>query len=399
MNNFKFIIAIIIVCFHTIVGYSQNTDKVLDSIISVALQNNKALKANNLQVERTKANIKTAFSFEKTNLYYAYDQNNLALNNLPLKVLGVQQKFLFPTVYGAQKKYLTAEFEKEKANNELLKNKLKSDISKVYYDIIYLQNKEKMYLYLDSLYQNFSKASDRRFELGETNYLEKITAQAKFRKINTQLVQITNEKKANYNLLQSLLQNDNSFVIKSKSIEPLFTESITSNKASYVNYFESISNIYNAQIKLQKQSWLPDINLEYFQGKNSGLSQSLYGFQVGVAIPLLFSGTISKSKVVKLEQQSWEQQKLNQELKIDSYIAQKNNELNRFNEAIKYYNDYGKQLSKEIIKVANRSYKQGEIDFFQYILSLENATSIEIDYLENVIQYNKTYLDIIYTNY
>jgi cobalt-zinc-cadmium resistance protein CzcA len=43
----------------------------------------------------------------------------------------------------------------------------------VYNHIVYLQNQEKLYFYLDSLYQNFSKASNRRFELGETNYLEK----------------------------------------------------------------------------------------------------------------------------------------------------------------------------------------------------------------------------------
>jgi cobalt-zinc-cadmium resistance protein CzcA len=33
--------------------------------------------------------------------------------------------------------------------------------------------------------------------------------------------------------------------------------------------------------------------------------------------------------------------------------------------------------------VANSSYKQGEIDFFQYIQSLENATSIQVEYLDN----------------
>jgi cobalt-zinc-cadmium resistance protein CzcA len=61
------------------------------------------------------------------------------------------------------------------------KSNLSLEISKVYNHIVYLQNQEKLYFYLDSLYQNFSKASNRRFELGETNYLEKITAQAKFR--------------------------------------------------------------------------------------------------------------------------------------------------------------------------------------------------------------------------
>jgi cobalt-zinc-cadmium resistance protein CzcA len=57
---------------------------------------------------------------------------------------------------------------------------------KVYYQIVFYKIK-KIIFYLDSLYQNFSKASDRRFELGETNYLEKITAQAKFRQIKTKL--------------------------------------------------------------------------------------------------------------------------------------------------------------------------------------------------------------------
>ena len=33
-----------------------------------------------------------------------YYQNNLALNNEPLKVFGAQQRFAFPTVNDAQKK-------------------------------------------------------------------------------------------------------------------------------------------------------------------------------------------------------------------------------------------------------------------------------------------------------
>ncbi len=56
------------------------------------------------------------------------------------------------------------------------------------------------------------------------------------------------------------------------------------------------------------------------------------------------------------------------------------------------------EVSDEIIKVANSSYKNGEIDFFQYILSLENATTIQVEYLDAVIQYNKTQLDLQYIN-
>jgi cobalt-zinc-cadmium resistance protein CzcA len=390
---------IIMLLLSTSFAFSQNTNPELDNLLSKAMQNNKGIKAAQLQVDKAKANIKTANTFDKTNIYYSYDQNNLALNNQPLRVFGVQQRFAFPTVYGAQKKVFSSEYEKEKANFEIQKNKLSLAVAKSHQHIVYLQHQEKLYQYLDSLYQNFSKASDRRFELGETNYLEKITAQAKFRQIRTKLSQIENDKKAQYELLQSLLQTDETIVVKSNKITPLESSIDETSKMLYTAYLESITSNYKSQIMLQKQHWLPDINLDYFQGKNNGLSQSLYGFQVGVAVPILFSGQVAKSKVAQLELQNWEQQKQNEATKIEKYITQKKNELAKHQEAINYYNQYGKKLSDEIIKVGNNSYKHGEIDFFQYIQSLENATTIQVDYLDTILQFNETQLDLQYFNF
>ncbi|MES2411239.1 MAG: CusA/CzcA family heavy metal efflux RND transporter [Bacteroidota bacterium] len=390
---------IILLLLSSSLAFSQNANPELDSLLAKAIQNNKGIKAAQLQVDKTKVNIKTANTFDKTNIYYSYDQNNLALNNEPLRVFGVQQRFSFPTVYGAQKKVFSSEYEREKANFDIQKNKLSLGVSKAYQHIVYLQHQEKLYHYLDSLYQNFSKASDRRFELGETNYLEKITAQAKFRQIRTKLSQIENDKKAQYELLQSLLQNDEIIAIKSNTITPLNTFTDEISKTTYTAYLESITVNYKNQINLQKQHWLPDINLDYFQGRNNGLSQSLYGFQVGLAVPILFSGNVSKTKVAQLELQSWEQQKQNEEVKIEKYINQKKNELAKYQEAINYYNTYGKKLSDEIIKVGNNSYKHGEIDFFQYIQSLENATTIQVDYLDTILLFNQTQLDLQYLNF
>jgi cobalt-zinc-cadmium resistance protein CzcA len=389
---------ILLFLFGTSFGFAQENTAELDSIMAKALQNNKLIKAGQLQIDKANANIKTAYSFDKTNVYYSYDQNNLALNNQPLKVFGVQQSFAFPTVYGAQSKVYKAELESQKASFELQKNKLKLEVSKVYHQIVYLQHQEKLYRYLDSLYQNFSKASDRRFELGETNYLEKITAEAKFRQITTKLSQLNKEKNAQFELLQALIQSEEKISIQTNEIKPIISVANTSSKELYGSYLESITNKYKTNQNLQKQNWLPDLNIEYFQGRNSGITQSLYGFQVGLSVPILFNGNVAKSKVAKLESQAWEQQKEHELIKIDAHINQKNSELEQYNQAIEYYNQYGKKVSKEIIKVANMSYKHGEIDFFQFILSLENATTIQVDYLDAVNQYNKTQLDLQYIN-
>ena len=381
------------------VSFSQENKSELDNLITKAIENNKGLKASQLQVDKMKANINAAYTFDKTNVYYNYDKNNLAVNNQPLNVFGIQQKFAFPTVYGVQKKVFNSEFEKEEATFNIKKSKLTYQVSNVYNHIVYLQNQEKLYHYLDSLYQNFSKASDRKFELGETNYLEKITAQAKFRKISTMLSQIDNDKKAQYEVLQSLIQSDEVFNIKSTSIEPIISLNDAATNTLYNAYFEKVTNTMKTNVALQKQYWLPDINLDYFQGSNKGLSQSLNGFQVGLGLPIFFSGNKAKTKVAKLEMQSWEMQKQNEELKIDKYISQKKNELAKHQEAINYYNQFGKKLSEEIIKAGNRSFKQGEIDFFQYIQSLENGTTIQVEHLDNVLQFNKIQLDIQYLNY
>ena len=78
---------------------------------------------------------------------------------------------------------------------------------------------------------------------------------------------------------------------------------------------------------------------------------------------------------------------------------QSKNTLAQHHQEINYYIEHGKKLASEILKVADMSYKHGEIDFFQYIQSIENATTIQMEYLEALIQYNKTQLDLQYLNY
>jgi cobalt-zinc-cadmium resistance protein CzcA len=90
------------------------------------------------------------------------------------------------------------------------------------------------------------------------------------------------------------------------------------------------------------------------------------------------------------------EQKQNEEQKIEQFIRQKKNELAKYQEAITYYNEFGKKLSDEIIKVANSSYKQ--IDLSIHSKSRE-CTSIQVEYLDNVLQFNKTQLDSQYLNF
>jgi cobalt-zinc-cadmium resistance protein CzcA len=269
----------------------------------------------------------------------------------------------------------------------------------VYEQIVYTQNKEKIYTQLDSLYSAFSKAGSRKFELGETNYLEKITAEAKSKQIRTTLIQLKNRKHALYEQLKSLIQSEDDCQVSNDRLTLLYLDDAGLGNELQKKYLQTISDGYSSQLKLQNQNWLPDLNVGLFSGTNKGLGYRQNGFQIGVAIPLFFSGNVSKRKTAKLEQQSWEAMRSNQEIQMERFYLQKQAELNQHREMIKYYEENGRMLSKEIMKTADMSYKNGEIDFFQYIQSMENAISIEVDYLESVLSYNKSYLELYYFNF
>ena len=111
-------------------------------------------------------------------------------------------------------------------------------------------------------------------------------------------------------------------------------------------------------------------------------------------IPILFSGNSSKIKASKIAQDIIVEEQLDYTLKLKAEHESLLATLQKYNEAILYYETQGKSLSEEILKTANRTFKEGEIDFFQYIQSIETAKDIELSYLENLNAYNQTVIKI-----
>ena len=376
---------------------AQNTNE-LDDLIALGLKNNVQLKSEQQNVLKAENDQKNAFNFDKTTIYYSYDENNIAPNNAPLKVYGIQQNFAFPTLYFTQKKQLETQTNLAKINEQLLQNKIRVSITKSYYQIVYWNALEKNYQKLDSLYQNFAKASARRFELGETNYLEKITAQAKAKQIETKLLQIKNELQIEYKNLKTVvgtteisIKNDELVLLKDTNFEEL--------KTLYNQYFEMQTTHYQQNIKIKQHEMLPEISVEYFKGINQGYTKGINGFQVGLSIPLFCWNDATKIKTAKIEAKRWNFEKELANQHIENYIYQKMNELEKYQIAIQYYNENGKKVAKELIKVAMMSFKHGEIDFFQYIQTLENAATIEIEHLENILKVIHIQTDLKYLNF
>ncbi|WP_026775896.1 CusA/CzcA family heavy metal efflux RND transporter [Polaribacter sp. Hel_I_88] len=385
----------------TIVGFlfvlqsNAQTKLNLEQTLGLAIKNNTDLKAANLKIDKSNALVKNAFTFDKTNIYYSYDENNLALNNQPLRVFGIAQDFKFPTVYFADKNVYQTKVTLEESTYNIKYQQLKKEVSSNYYQLVYAKNKAKTYGFLDGLYQDFSKKAVRRFELGETNYLEMITAKSKQKQLETLYKQALQEVILSEEKLKAVVQVE-SLEIVDENVSVLEIQTIATNNNDGLQYFENAKNYEEALYKLEKQSLLPDISLEYFQGTNDLLNNNLTGFQIGLKIPLLFSGNSSKIKASKISKSIAEAEEQNYKLVLEAKYKSLLATLNQYKESINYYNNEGENLKNEIIKTANRTFKEGEIDFFQYLQSIETAKEIELSYLEDLNTYNQTIININY---
>lgn len=377
-------------------GIAQENPKTLEQLQQIAIENNLELKTSELQRDEAEALINSAFTIEKTEVFYEYDENNIAPNNIPMDIFGVQQDIRFPTVYFAERKMNRREFEMKNSQFDLQIRKTKGMVASAYYQFQYDSNRSDIYRKVDSLYKNFAHAAQRRFELGETNYLEKITARAKQRQLETDFRQSKEDVRIALEQLKIILQTKDSLQIERLPLEkfPLTIDNPTSLPAT--EYFQNQKDFFQAKRKLEKQQLLPDISFSYALGSNSSLNENLYKYQIGLKIPLFFGGNVSKIKASKIAIEISEQQAEDYTLQYNSKQNQLMRELSKYEEALQYYQEEGKNLSEEILKTAIGSFKNGEIDFFQYIQSLENVYEIELQYLNNLNKYNQTIITINY---
>ena len=382
-----------VIGFFFMMNINAQSQLTVEQTLDLAIANNASLKASNLQIEKSDAFVGSAFSFDKTALYYNYDENNLAINNEPLKVFGIAQDFKFPTVYFAEKKVNKAMVNLEESKYNIQFQKVKKKVYSSYYQLSYAKQKAETYRFLDSLYQDFSQKAARRFELGETNYLETITAESKQKQLQTLYKQALQDVEFSKEQLKAIVQVD-TLEIVDQDLEKLELLSPSLQDNSGLLYFENAKNYQNAVYQSEKQNLLPDLNFEYFQGTNDNLNTNIKGYQFGIKIPLLFFGNSSKIKASKIAKDIISEQKQDYEVQLNSEYKSLLTTLNKYEEAVNYYDTQGERLKNEIIKTANRTFKEGEIDFFQYIQSLETAKDIELNYLENLNAYNQTVINI-----
>lgn len=375
----------------------------LQTAIDTALKNNLTVKNEKLNAAYQKMLKAAAVDIPQTNLTSEYGQFNSFYKDTKF---GISQGISFPAVY-AKQKLLQDEYYKSSLLNVALKEaELKKQVSEIFYLLIYLQQKQKILLQNDSVYASFLEKANLRFSKGESNVLEKTTAETQRGQIAIQLTQLKSSIEIFQLQFQLLLNTTTIFIPSSENLKLIFAASLDSSLVSNhpkINILQQQKNISLANRQLEKFKLLPNLNLGYSNQsiQGTGNDNKFYlpasrfqSIQLGVGVPLFFGSQkakINSSKILQFISENNYQLGL-QILKTEYHAAFKQYQTQL--QTVKYFEDTALQNASIITKTANNQFANGDINYLEWAMLINNAISIQNNYTDAVKDLNQTIIQL-----
>lgn len=402
MKNYCLVLTFFII---TLTGKSQQV-LTLDQAIQNALMNNGSLRSAEYQTESQRALRKTDFDLPKTSVSLLTGQYNSFTRQD--NALTITQTIPF-TVFGSQGNLNSSLVTSSELRKSATENQLIFDVKQVYFRLAFLEARRNLLMQQDSIYNGFYRAASLRYKTGETNLLERTTAETQLNEVRNKIARNEADARATRTQLQVLLNTD--FLPGTNPSEwhelpfSLIPDSTALLSNPSISFMKQQTEVAGNLKKLEIARTAPDIVLGFFSqtlidnvdlktGRIATNSDRFTGFQVGVALPLWFvpyQGRIQAAEYGRLAAQS------DYEYYRITVLGQYHQALQQYRKnrsSLDYYNTSALPNADLILKQSETAYRNGEIDYAAYLISLQSAITIKEGYLQTLSDYNQSIIYI-----
>lgn len=263
-------------------------------------------------------------------------------------------------------------------------------------------------LIADSTYRLFADKANNKYMSGESNILEKVTAETQLGKINLQLQDIQKEIEISLLEFMLLLNTDTKYepaIDEVKFNLPSFNDSLVLENHPQIKVFEQEKEIASRAIKLEKSRLMPEIHLGYNNTSMRGVgADDLYyprsnrfsSIGAGIGIPLFFTAQHARIKASGLNRTIAEN---NYRIQFQNLNQQYNRALLDFKNnlmKINYYELTAIPDAKIIANSARDQFSSGAIDYLDWLMLNNAAVNIQIEYLDAIRSFNESIIEINY---
>ena len=358
----------------------------LESAYEKAFKNNLNLKSGQLRIDYQDKIKKSHAVIDPFNVSGEIGQFVSAYTDTKFSV---NQTVRLPGFYNSQKQVLMEEWKNSMLSLEVQKWQLKREIALIYNELNYQNEKEKLLLRADSIYTNYYKRAELRLKKGESNILEKTTAENYRSQAEIQLANLKKDREVSLYQFNFLINDETMYSNENVNFYEISEFNRDSNYVGnpvVLKQLEQQKSIELAKLKAEKSKLLPTFNIGYNNSSMYGTgaddkfyekSARFHSGVIGVGIPL-FNGA-QKSLI--------EAQKINQLIAENNYEIGSKNLKNQYEmlfgafEKLKsetdYYQSKGLKNAENIMKTANRLYDEGEINYLEWSILINQSLDIQ----------------------
>jgi cobalt-zinc-cadmium resistance protein CzcA len=403
--NKKTLLILILFALTTRSSFAQQQIS-LDKAIEIALMNNRQIKNETIRSQYAKALIKTNADLPKANASAEYGQINSAYND---SKFGITQNFAFPTVYNRQKQLLVAEWNASLLGVSLKEHEIKKVLTQLFYTFLYLKGKESLLQKADTLYERFYEKARIRLEKGESNILEKATAQTQRAGIAMQLLQVHQAIDMALLEMQVLLNSKEQFVPELPALKMPQNKSFSKvSSTPLLQMLQQQQQIAKAQIAVERSKMIPDFAIGYFNNsfRGIGADNKLYNSsnrfssaQVAMSVPIFTQFQKAKIRGAKIQenllQNQYETELAQQQNQYDQLLVQyKSNK-----QIVETFEKSELQNATSILGTANLQFVSGDINYLEFVMLCNQAFQIQSNYLEALKAYNDALIALEFFNF
>ena len=388
--------------FTNLPNTNAQTPVTLQTAIDTALKNNLSIKNERLISAYKQKMIQSGKIIPATSIMAEYGQINSYYKDTKF---GVSQTISFPKVYETQLKLFTEEWKSSLLNNGVKEAALKKKVAIIYADIIYLQQKKQLLMYNDSLYASFLSKAILRFEKGESNVLEKTTAEIQRGRIEMQLLQLEQDMELLQLQFQLLLNTTTFFVPQETELK---LHSYITNDSTHlvshpaIEYVKQQQHVAIAAANAEKSKLLPDITVGYnIMGiKGMGANNKEYNavprfqsLQVGLGIPIFAKGQKARIHAAKTNVTIAENEYLLTMQYLNTAYKTALSDFKKYDLVVQYFQTTGLSYAGTITTTASQQLSKGEINYLDWVTLINQATSIKSEYIEACRQRNNSIVE------
>lgn len=368
----------------------------LDSCLKLALHQHPLIQSANYLVLKQEALKSTSFTIDPITLQYQGGQINSDKTDYNISLItGIQNPFSI----SKQMKLQNSKVQLANSQLNVTKNELIRKVSAAYYQLLFGYQRLNLFIKLDSIYTDFATYAHKKYQLGESNLLEKISAEAQLKKIRLNKQQAESELNALQVELQQLTGLGSAIEIPEEEFKsPVLISKLDSNFLNQNSLYlleEQQVRLSIAELNLEKSKWGPSFQLGAFNQSIDNTSP-FWGWIIGTSIPMFKSGNAARVNAANLQTKISQSEFDNFKLNFNTAYQKALQQYKQCYEQLEYYNNEGNQLANMLLKVSNESYKNGDIGYVEFIQGITQVYDIQNNYIQSLNNYNQSIINLNY---